>query len=103
MEPDRTDPESGFRNPAMVLRSVLLPAPLRPTQATISRGLTLRPISNRTFDAPYDTLRSFTASISPLAAALGSGSMSAALRGGVDLPVASSHFGMPQAFLVAAV
>ena len=46
------DPDVGLRNPAMLLSSVVLPAPLRPTQATTWPGRTLMLTSNRTFDSP---------------------------------------------------
>src|SRR5450756_2929833 len=98
------DPESGFRNPAILLRSVVLPAPLRPTQATICLARTLKSISNRTFDSPYATFRPLTVSISSLVAAKPlSGGMLAPIRGDIDLPIASSHLGIAQTFLVSAV
>ena len=56
-------PASGLRNPAMLLSSVVLPAPLRPTQATTCLGRTLRSMSNKTFDSPYETFRPLTVSI----------------------------------------
>lgn len=38
----RTRPESGVRTPARILASVVLPAPLAPTTATVSPGSTVR-------------------------------------------------------------
>ena len=46
------DPDVGLRNPAMLLSSVLLPAPLRPTQATTWLRRTLMLTSNSAFDSP---------------------------------------------------
>src|SRR3989337_2623811 len=98
------DPAGGFRNPAILLRSVVLPAPLRPTQATICFARTLRCISNRTLASPYATFRPLTFSISPaVAASRLSGGMLIPIRGGFDLPIASAYLGIAQTFLVSAI
>src|ERR1700674_3419856 len=55
--PEVIAPDVGFRNPAMLFSRVVLPAPLRPTQATTWPSRTLRLTSKRTFDSPYETLR----------------------------------------------
>ena len=45
-------PDVGLRNPVMLLSSVLLPAPLRPTQATTWFRRTFILTSNSAFDSP---------------------------------------------------
>src|SRR5271166_3618943 len=59
-------PDVGFRNPAMLLRRVVLPTPLRPTQATTWPFPTLRLTSKRTFDSPYETFNPVTVRMSSL-------------------------------------
>ena len=49
---DTIVPEVGLRKPVMLLSSVLLPAPLRPTQATTWLRCTVIFTSNSAFDLP---------------------------------------------------
>src|SRR5690242_18950369 len=95
------EPESGRTKPAIVFSSVVLPAPLRPTQATISLCATLRSTSKSTFDAPYAALtpRTFRTS-RPEDTALSDTTV--AFGRGIDLPVASANLWMVEAFLVTA-
>src|SRR5260370_7595553 len=51
------DPLRASSSPTMVLSSVVLPAPLRPSTATAPRRCAARLTSNRTWLRPYETQR----------------------------------------------
>ena len=93
---DVTEPEIGFRNPAIVFRSVVLPAPLRPTQATTSRAH-CQAMSNRTFDSPYETHQILDGRMALMQ------TRSALVLHDLDLPVALCAPGITQTFFVSAV
>src|SRR3954468_17679310 len=66
------------RMPMIDFMVVVLPAPLRPSRVTTSPGKTSKPIPCRTWDSPYQALRSRTAR-SGAVAAWGEGATAAAL------------------------
>src|SRR5581483_12025717 len=82
--------------------SVVLPAPLRPTHATISFAPTSRSTSKSTFASPYAALTPCTLRSAAARSRAPSGTR-AALRDSVDLPVALPHFGVIEALLVSAL
>lgn len=64
--------------PMIVRKSVVLPAPLRPTSATVSAGSTLRSMSRRIGIAPMAALTDFSCSMAqpPITLRMTSGSFS---------------------------
>src|SRR6266850_469531 len=63
-----TEPELARSAPAIAISVVDLPAPLRPSRATASRGATRRVTSRTTTPAPYPAVRCATASLSRVGA-----------------------------------
>src|SRR5258705_2662411 len=65
--PSRIEPARGFTMPLSVLRIVVLPEPLPPSNATMRPSGTEKATSRRTSVAPYHTLSPVTSSMQFLA------------------------------------